>query len=661
MRKILVLASVAAVALSSCNKTEPLTGGKDTQVKGVSFDTYLGRTKGVSKDAFKMGDQFCTFGVKTSGANFDLAAPLFTEYVFNNTSKSAVVSHLGIDPKTNTAIWNYGDPTPWDEQKATFFAFSPVPQGASTFGITNPTIADNSIPTIDFEVVGGYDPTITNLNDPAVSAARELIKTQADLMWAYAPDNTKASEVIQLEFRHALSQIRFSARGYHNQGLLRINSITIVNALTKGKLDLANDIANSGKIDYLGGWKTVTDPKSFAVNLQTEAVSAIPPHVGAVGTVPTTWPVTDDDESLMMIPQALTGLKLEVRYSYSEDGKVWNDYESGSAMDFVLSTLSSHWNPNMRYNYILSIYPGKAIRFTSTIDAWEPFAKEADLEYRKFDALASGGSLTKADGTAEKFTLNEDDKIKTTYDVGADWIVATDKTGAKHILNGTVITVAAGNAGQWEIETIANDNVTARTGTVVIERAGEKINADGSKDKIKAGVAKYVISQNAGLALVANSVVYGGKNGTIVTGLDGFTLKSYSNALGTTALATEANIYTTEKPVRRARIAMKDAGVASSLAAAITACGAYSEAGAAAGKWRVARASELKLHSLNKTVINSIVGFTALANAAYWSTSLQTAGVTSSYWTINFATNTMAALVEDGTNTALVRCVFEEK
>lgn len=500
MKRILVLATVAGLTLS-CNKTEEIQGNVSPNTKHVSFETYLGRTRGVSKDDFKMGDQFCTFGVKTGGAVFDVKTPAFTAYVFNNASKSAAVSHMGVNAASGQVVWTYGDPTPWDEQNATFFAYSPVAQGAQTFGITNPTIADNTIPTIDFQVTGGYDPAITDLLDPDVWAASSLIKDQTDLMWAFSPNNSKSTGTINLDFGHALSQVRFSVRGFHDKGLLRINSVTLKKVMTKGTLRLAHDQSATaspkpGDLNYLGGWNTASDAKNFAVNLQTEIVSAIP-AMATGQTVPTTWGITDQDESLMMIPQTLTGLELEVRYSYSSDGVEWTDYVSGSAMDFVLSTLSSHWNPNKRYNYILNIYPGKAIKFTATIERWEPYGGDADLEYREFNVSSATGSISvMGDGTSESFDMKQGDQITATYADGTGWLSGADAAAVESTL-GSPIIISASNAGKWVFKATSNSSGALRKATIVIERAPyDKLLPDGSTIKVKGGKSKYQITQS---------------------------------------------------------------------------------------------------------------------------------------------------------------------
>lgn len=498
MKRFLVLASVAAVMLSSCNKTQELPGGGGSDQKTVRFDTYLGnQTKGVSKNAFKMGDQFHTFGVKTV-ADFDVTAPAFTEYVFLGTGgdHGAVVSHYGLDD-AGKAIWNFDEVAPWDEKKATFFAFSPVPQGLETYGITIKPISDNAIPAIDYKVVGGYDPAIIDLNDPVVAAARSMIKKQPDLLYSFSPNNTEGGGVIQMPFQHSLSQVRFSVRAGHSAGsFLRLNSVTLTSVNTKGELKLATDESKKGEVTYVGGWGIATEPENFDINLKTEVVYAIP------GGVTTVWSVTDDDESLLMIPQKLTGAGLKIRYSYSVDGIEWQEYEAGTSMDYVLSDLTPTWQPNKSYNYIINITPGKAIVFKPVVDAWEPVGT-ADLEYRKFVLPSAAGPLSiKSDGTNEKFTLNKGDKISASYVNGAAWIEVTDAAvgSTKVDLTATAIEVTDATKGDWDLSLKSNILVgaTLRKATIIIERAPyEKTLSNGSKIMVKAGVAKYEISQSA--------------------------------------------------------------------------------------------------------------------------------------------------------------------
>lgn len=495
MKRFLVLASVAAVMLSSCNKTEELRTGGDLE-KTVSFETHLGnQTKAVEKTAFKMGDQFLTYGVKTAAA-FDVKIPAFTEYVFlgNGGDHASVVSHYG--EEGGNAIWNCEELAPWDENKATFFAFSPVPQGAKTYGITLNGITNNTIPTIGYEVVGGYDPAIVDLNDPVAAAARSLIKTQPDLLRAFSANNIKSGGSIQMQFHHVLSQVRFSVRAAHSAGsFLRLNSITLTKVKTKSVLALANDETNKGNFDYLGGWAAATEEKNFDVNLKAEVVRAIP------GGVTTVWPVTDNDESLMMIPQNLTGVGLEVRYSYSPDGIEWTDYESGTSQDYVLSTLTPYWNPNKNYNYIINITPGKSIVFKPIVESWDPQNTTADLEYRKFEVAGLGGSLAKkSDGSDETFTLKDGDKISVSYTNGTGWLEATDPAASKTTLvAGSPIAITVANAGEWTLSAAANDapGATIRKATIVIERAPyDKTLSDGSTIKVASGIAKYEISQS---------------------------------------------------------------------------------------------------------------------------------------------------------------------
>lgn len=666
MKRILVLASSAALVLGGCNKVDHVTGGP-SPASSVSFSTYLG-TKGLEKTDFKMGDQFFTYGVKTV-ADFDVTAPAFTEYVFKGVAPLAhgmTVTHMGLED--DKPLWEYNEVAPWDDKKATFFAVSPVPQGAVNYGITLKPIAEkDTIPSIDFEVVGGY---ATGAAGADILAASEKIKEQADLMWAYSPNNIKTGGAIQMSFRHALSQLRFSVKAFHTMGLLRINSVTLKKVMTKGTLTLAHDETTKGDVNYLGGWSAASAPLDFAVNLLTENVGAIDPFVfiPGVSEAPIPINITDNDEALMMIPQVLTGIGLEVKYSYSHDGKDWQNYETGTLLDYELAKLSSHWNPNIRYNYCLNINPGKAITFTGDIEEWDPIDSQLDMEYRTFDAKATPHALTVADGSDAKFDIQEGDMVSVEYVYdpvvtgGHEWLTYTSAASgatAKPLTKVAPVTATAAQKGDWKLSVEKNLYPNVRKAVVTVNRAPFKKMINGVEKSFSGGVAKFIVTQDAGKALAPTSVLYGSQNATVLTGFNGTTTNSYPNALGTVAYATQSAILAAdgERPYVRFRVAKNraQAGTAS-LANAITLlCAAYSEEGMPAGKWRVPRLAELKLIYLNRAAIDLTLT-EKLGTGVHWSTTLSTTA--NNYYTFDISagsSNTVAS------GTALyVRCVAEE-
>lgn len=669
MKRILVLASSAALVLSGCNKVDRLKDGPLPTASTVSFSTYLGgTTKGLEKTDFKMGDQFFTFGVKTGDADFNVQTPAFTQYVFTGAAPlehGLTVTHMGLDG--TTPIWEYNEVAPWDDQKATFFAVSPVPQGAKNYGITLKPIADNVIPAIDFKVVGGYAAGAIGSD---ILAASEKIKEQPDLMWTYSPNNVKTGGVIQMPFQHALSQLSFSVKAYHTAGILRINSITLKKVMTKGTLALAHDESKKGTVDYLGGWNVATEPMEFAVNLLTEKVAAIDRFVPTADvTEPVQITITDADEALMMIPQVLTGIGLEVKYSYSADGEQWQNYESGTNLDYELSKLSSYWNPNMRYNYCLNINPGKAIGFQADIEAWDPVNNTVDMEYRTFDAKATPHALTVADGSQAEFELKTGDKVSVEYiynpvvNNAQEWMTyLSDAAGASALTltAANAVTVTDANAGKWKLLVEKNFYPNVRKAVVTINRAPYKKMINGNEVLFSAGVAKYIITQAAGAALTPTTVLYGNQNATVLNSLNGYTTVSYPNAWGTTAYASSsaACAATGERPFVRFRVARSRSAItAISGPNVLAACANYSEEGMPAGKWRLPRLSEMVVMFNNRIAISQVLTEPLAVSTAHWSATLGTGTL---FWWLDFTTGAVNTTSNAGANMSFIRCVAEE-
>ncbi|MEG0602620.1 MAG: fimbrillin family protein, partial [Mucinivorans sp.] len=295
MKRFLVFATVAAAIMSSCTKQyideAPNQGGSDA----IGFSTYVGNaSKGVAKSVFVMGDQFFVYGGQTGAANFDIAAPNNATWTYTGglfPENGAKVSNYGSD------IWRYENPQPWGDFKTTFFAFSPVPvAGGQTHGITMTKPAVNTIPTIDFVVKGGY-PTASAISSPEANTARAENKKQVDLLWAFAADKSHVDKSVELNFKHALTQLNFSVRSLAPAGqMIRINTIAVKNVMTKATLALAHDDTQApnklGDLNYMGGWKTPTEVKNFPVNLKNSVAALIKDN--------DIHAINDADEALMM-------------------------------------------------------------------------------------------------------------------------------------------------------------------------------------------------------------------------------------------------------------------------------------------------------------------------------------------------------------------------
>lgn len=360
MRKFLVFAASVAVMVGCAKQyvdTPEVTGGASE----IGFDTYVANsTKGLAKKDFVMGDQFFVYGGTTGSNNFDVAAPSFNDWVFPSptyANDGAIVSNYGNN------LWRYNNPVSWSAEKITFFGFSPVPTPTETYGITYASPADKTtIPSIDFVVKGGYDPATADA--AAIAASRLLTKQQVDLLWVTTPDQTRANGTIAMMFKHALTRLNVSVRSQAPAGTrIRINTITLKKVIVDGTLSLAHDETKSGDLDYLGGWNTLgATKKDFAINLINSEASLITDNL--------IHNINDDDEALMMIPQPLTDVEMEVKYASSIDGVNWDNYETGVPVNVKLDQGGAFWNPNRQIRYVLNITPGEVIAFTATVEKW---------------------------------------------------------------------------------------------------------------------------------------------------------------------------------------------------------------------------------------------------------------------------------------------------
>lgn len=351
MKKEITYLILTLFVLASCSNEsgiEVVVGDE----KMMGFTTELISTKGAVKESFVFGDQFFVYGVNTSEEDFNLSSPNGVEYVFSSESSGGVrVINYG-KAESGSENWQYDNPVVWLDGKSTFFAFSPVPYGGKDYGISNylNKFSLDDLPSLDFTVQGGYDPIVATKED--IASSKVFNKSQVDLLVAYVA-NQVSGKSINLTFGHALSQITFSVRPMQSKGFLRINSVVLKNVNTNGKYKL-------GK-----GWESLSRVRDFAINLNNDVVSLIP------ATADKIYSINDGDETLLMIPQALSGIVLEIRYAYSEDGKIWPDYEDGKLLSVPLSKVSVNWAQSKNYNYVININPSQSGSFEPGIDAWE--------------------------------------------------------------------------------------------------------------------------------------------------------------------------------------------------------------------------------------------------------------------------------------------------
>lgn len=218
-----MLSVASLVGLSGCSKSDLLATPDDGRQMG--FSTYVaGSSKGVTKDAFIIGDRFAVMATQSKNPWTKTDADWYMGSTADPANTYVTVTK---SPNGGDGIWKYNPVKLWPkEAKVSFFAFSPVPvAGGATHGISAVAVTAGS-PTLKFEVAAD-------------------IKEQVDLLRAEALD--KFEEEVQLDFSHALTRVSFAAKANVTaKQMVRLDKIELVGIKNKGTLKLYDDARVAG-------------------------------------------------------------------------------------------------------------------------------------------------------------------------------------------------------------------------------------------------------------------------------------------------------------------------------------------------------------------------------------------------------------------------------
>ena len=311
MKKIL-MAAVAALAITSCSQNEEFE--RQDSNNEISFNT------GVSN---------VTRGAMVTSGSFKK----FTAYAYINTGTFAgttIADLISGEVYTKGADWVQGTSNKYywptaAENKVTFFGY-----GESTTATY--AKAQGSFPTL----------TYTILDDVA---------TQEDLVIAQELDKVKpANGSISLTFKHSLTQVYFKLKADDNALDYEVKKIAIVGAKNKG-------IFTFDGTATLGSWATASDATAKTYEL-------IP--TGDRGKVAkgasTVVALNDAAEAMVLLPQDLTGVKIQVTY-IAKNG----DVEVHSAAEPVEWALNGEWEIGKKIAYVLTL-SGDKVTVTGSAD-----------------------------------------------------------------------------------------------------------------------------------------------------------------------------------------------------------------------------------------------------------------------------------------------------
>jgi hypothetical protein len=212
MKQLILCASIAALAMSSCsNDGSTLTPGS-TESKAVGFSTFVEKTtRGdnvVTGTTYPTGGNFLVMGYNTGSTSGTLSSNSALNFMRN------VVSFDGTS-------YTYYPTHYWTPNN--YYSFFAVHPATDVSSVTTPAaIGGSNLPSVDLTV--NADP-----------------QNQADLMMASALDQTSTSAAgkVQFNFGHQLSRIGFNAQlasDYTSVGAyVRVNSIVVSNVASEAK------------------------------------------------------------------------------------------------------------------------------------------------------------------------------------------------------------------------------------------------------------------------------------------------------------------------------------------------------------------------------------------------------------------------------------------
>lgn len=370
MKKLLILAAMAGVALVSCVKNEPAPSVTDQQeitfappVVGVTtkvdLPTVYPNTESFGVFAYHYASDYTTFNEGALYMNDVLVAP--EEYeVTENAVKS---THSWLTPATEKYYWP-------KTGSLTFAAYSPA-----SINDTDPKIASYTTNGIQFT---GYTVAL---------AANQ------DLMFSDRTYNAKDSDQninndryygVDIKFNHALSAILFQVKAESKlvtnlKYEFYVQKIEVLNAFSKGNFNqgLTDDtpkVENTPTVgtDFINDWTSQSEPLGYvAYEAATDAYGKYEATAGIYVNSASAVSAYDSDPTdgtdgnigkadLILLPQALTHgdveVQVKVTYKLRHAKMATNVWIENNVVTANLTTVGvPEWFRGKRYIYTLTI------------------------------------------------------------------------------------------------------------------------------------------------------------------------------------------------------------------------------------------------------------------------------------------------------------------
>jgi hypothetical protein len=237
-------------------------------------------------------------------------------------------------------------------------------------------------PTVDVSTKTPESPDIKGFENPG----------NVDLLYGVNIGETMAAnQQVHINFRHALSQITFTAKAKEDN-TVTVTGLDIIGAANSGSFNFprATTTYNTSSANSVGTWSDQSDVKAITILSKTPTVLSYTQ----------TTPISDTDYEFVL-PQSLTtvtgsngsyaGTYIRLRCHIEKNGvKIWPsstdaNYDSATQDGFIIFPVSNDtvksWEPGKHYNYTLTVgVPNNSgvIDFSVTVDQYSSFTNDVD-------------------------------------------------------------------------------------------------------------------------------------------------------------------------------------------------------------------------------------------------------------------------------------------
>lgn len=365
MKRILLVATMASVALASCVKDESVD--LTQQAKKLSFEAPVMGTQSradvtgeIYGTDYPTDEEFAVYAVQHNGdlTTWNAATGFWT----NDKATPITVTKEGNGWEEENGTDYYWPKASDENVKLSFAAYSPaeLPNGATaSYGTAGLTITDF---TVNNNVSEQIDLMFSD---------RTLNQTEAD----------NATDGVSINFNHALSSIVFSAVENDANAGYQITGITI-----------QGDFVTKATFN-----ETVTDGSTYVYNVGGTSNTAVPawsnpttttgqkytPSFTAYTVTGTTTEFTGGNDAgqaktaILTIPQTIpNNAKVTITYVYTPNNGVGGTYnKTVNFSEFITTgTPITAWEVGKRYTYLFQFGGTKKIFFAPTVKNWTSVA-----------------------------------------------------------------------------------------------------------------------------------------------------------------------------------------------------------------------------------------------------------------------------------------------